>query len=63
MASPTALSARHGGPVPVSLGPVGGGLITGLGDLIALAGSGLFPLSVTWGLAREATVFGRMEKN
>ena len=55
MASPTALSARHGGPVPVSLGPVGGGLITGLGDLIALTGSGLFPLSVTWGLAREAT--------
>ena len=55
MASPTTLTARHGGPVPVSLGPVGGGLITGMGDVVALTGSGLFSAAVTWGLAREAT--------
>ena len=55
MASPTRLVARRGGPIPVSLGPVGGGWVVGVADLVALTGAFLYPVAQMWALAADVT--------
>ena len=53
---PTRLQDGSGRPVPQSLGPAGGGWVTGLPDLIMAMGTALFPANLLWDMGVEATM-------
>ena len=56
------LRTAGGNHVPVSLGPVGGGLVTGLSDLARLAGSQMFAVDHLREIGFRATEGGDQEE-